>query len=448
MHKPSIWVVAALAIIFCISAAHSESPEPPAVLTPVSGEAADTVVERRLDQKIGGMDFNQVPLKDALARLQKESGVPFVIHWGSMEGGGVKPDHPVDLHLPAMSLRLALRQLLFVAGRFKLSFAVHDGLLIISSPDDLSTSAFVRVYDVRDLVVPRRPFIAPPSIGDWQWQQVVPKVEPDGILGERTVTYASIGEQSQEESDNALMNMIKSHVAPDSWANTNLFNITIRNGNLVVSQTYAVHHEIRDLLARLRMNRWAGSIPMGVATVRLNSDKARAELIDGLSKGGDLLTLLRQGERAGKWTLDRCGLEAAEIGHQIVFWSYSTDTVISEVYGADGGASSKPASTRPDSSVSAMTIAGGHSVDIRIQPGAGEKVIARVQTGSGWSDHEKRHKAGPSEITLPQYTVGYDIKQVSLAPGEYRHFDLAPSQARGGGLVLVVWRPANPATKP
>ena len=171
-------------------------------------------IERALQGKLtsAGMDFTDAPLEEVVSFLQDTYQIPIQLDLPALEEIGIGPDEPVTISVYGVSLRSALRLMLKQLG---LTYIIQDEVLLITTPEEAESQLTVCVYDVRDLV--------------------------DGPKDAAGV--------------NALIETIIETVAHDSWAAHGGGEAAIRSVNgglIVVSQTQAVHEEIRDLLATIR----------------------------------------------------------------------------------------------------------------------------------------------------------------------------------------------------
>ncbi len=176
-------------------------------------EAAGT---RKIEQALSGplhsagLDYAEQPLNDVVSQLQDDYGIPIQLDHAALEAVGVRPDEQVTSNLHNISLRSALRLML---KKLQLTYIIQDEVLLITTPDEAEKTLKVWVYNVAS------------------------------IAGERGVQM------------DALSDTILSCVATDTWAENGGGQAAIRPikpGLLVISQTAAVHEEIRDLMAAIR----------------------------------------------------------------------------------------------------------------------------------------------------------------------------------------------------
>jgi hypothetical protein len=170
-------------------------------LTPV--EKAEQAIAAPLDRYID-LAFRNMPLKDAVDRLQHELKIPIILAAKKLEEAGVNPDARVTAP-PGR----AAQQLQSMLEPLKLTYVIRDEVLQITTPEDAESQLVTRVYDVR------------PLLGSF---------EPPESLGK----------------------LIESRVAPGFWNSTGGPGSVLEfRGLLVVRQTFENHREVARLLNTL-----------------------------------------------------------------------------------------------------------------------------------------------------------------------------------------------------
>ena len=91
---------------------------------------------------------------DALIAIRHQTDLNLFCNWAALQHAGVTRQTPLTLQLRDISVRDALLQLVDTASpdQAKLGVGWFDGVITISTDDDLFRSVHLRVYDVRDLV--------------------------------------------------------------------------------------------------------------------------------------------------------------------------------------------------------------------------------------------------------------------------------------------------------
>jgi hypothetical protein len=118
------------------------------------GEAAARAV---LDKPVADVKFDDMPLAEAVDQIRNLTGANIFVNWKALEAIGIDRNTPVSVHLRGKKLSTVLELVLAIVGgeRTKLDYAVDEGVITISTHDDLAKNVIVRVYDIRDLIFPQ-----------------------------------------------------------------------------------------------------------------------------------------------------------------------------------------------------------------------------------------------------------------------------------------------------
>ncbi|MFW6132937.1 MAG: hypothetical protein ACOC8F_03510 [Planctomycetota bacterium] len=226
-----------------------------------TGESeANRIVRQELDRTID-LDVDAVGFQEVINFLRNVSGVNFWVNWKALDFQGVTTSTEVTAHLSDVSVRKALQVVLADAGgqQQPLEYIIEEGVVTISTRDDLSRKTTTRVYDINHLLFRVPNWDAPRS----ELQNVGDRDDDDdGGGGGFGGTFGGddgdddAGEENyptkQEMIDN-LTDMIESTIDPPSWQT----DAAIRemHGHLIVTQTAKNHQELAKLLNSLRESR-------------------------------------------------------------------------------------------------------------------------------------------------------------------------------------------------
>jgi type II secretory pathway component GspD/PulD (secretin) len=155
-----------------------------------------------------GIDYTDQPLSDVVAQLGDEYNIPIHINAVALEEAGIKTDKPLNISVHNLSLRSALRLML---KSLQLTYVIEDEVLCITTAEDAEKTLKICVYDVRRIAGDK---------GDLR----------------------------------PLIDTISSCVAKETWSKNGKGSAEIRSpkpGLLVITQTQAVHDDIRNLLTKL-----------------------------------------------------------------------------------------------------------------------------------------------------------------------------------------------------
>lgn len=253
---------------------------PAAAQTP----AGRTVWPRRvspvavLHARLPEITLDQAPLSEALRLLADMAAVNLYVRWERLAEVGVQHDTPVTVR--ARNLRVS--QVLWIVLNEaapdgpRLGYRLDADLLTVTTAADLGEELLVRVYDVRDLIMPE---IANPSISFGRQRTYVQTVIPTvfegavavqpvtGILdsgvrfegrndgGTIFINRQGGGEQdvgaASDERMRRLIETITATIEPDTWrVNGGRGTIEPFNGLLVIRASPLVHQQIGGAVRR------------------------------------------------------------------------------------------------------------------------------------------------------------------------------------------------------
>jgi hypothetical protein len=183
--------------------------------TPAQDLTAETQSKLK---KYLAVSFVDAPLKSFLAFLEDELDVQIYAKRKPLEDAGMQDlDAPISIDLSHVRGEMLLD---LVLKEIDLGFTIRDGIVMVTTPEDLACILEIRVYDCRNL------------LGEQQFLQAATPVN---------CTPAS-----------RLINVVCDTVTPHLWSKVGgQGTISEYSGLLVVSQTSAVHGEVATLLEEL-----------------------------------------------------------------------------------------------------------------------------------------------------------------------------------------------------
>jgi len=180
--------------------------------------------------------FEDTSLREVAQFFQSVTGVNFVVS-AAVSANFTEDEQTVTLG----ELRpLPARDLLNIVTQVKgLAWKIEDGVVKITTVDDLSQDMVLEIYNVRDLVNP---------INDFPGEEI--SLQPATGLG--LFDEEDLGDDSDTAAINAdrLIQLIQENIAPDRWDPP--ASIIPKQGTLVVRQAREIHRQIRQLLDDLR----------------------------------------------------------------------------------------------------------------------------------------------------------------------------------------------------
>jgi Ca-activated chloride channel homolog len=109
------------------------------------------------------MDFNQMPLVEVIRYLREATGTGIQVKWNTLMPIGISRDTLVTVKHRQGTFAQALQVLLADLGdEVPLNYTVEEGVIKISTQDDLASNMVTRVYDIQDLIGGKLPdFVGP-----------------------------------------------------------------------------------------------------------------------------------------------------------------------------------------------------------------------------------------------------------------------------------------------
>ena len=246
----------------------------------------DTDANRRvaaaMDQNIHQIDFDGQTLHNAIAYLRNITGTNIHTDWQALEYIGVTPDDEINLQLRDVPVRTALDQMMKQVGELggdRPRYAIQDGLLVISSENEIRKHVITLVYDISDLLFDVPYFDNAPSmdlrevINDSN-QAVARRNSAFNGLGasradlgsDESGSFESVNPHlfnsggvdpdrpSRSTKINKIIDAVQHTVDPDGWRDFGGDTGALQelSGNLIITQTPRNHQQIEGLLSQLR----------------------------------------------------------------------------------------------------------------------------------------------------------------------------------------------------
>ncbi len=233
-------------------------------VTSGSTSESDRATAAKLKQRIPKLDFEDTEFQAVITFLREMSNLNINPNWTALEAAGIAKTAKVSLHLTDVTFEKALRTLLgnLGGGTTALNFVVDDGVVTISTKEDLSQKTVIRLYDINDLIV-RYPMFSGPVM---DLSNTIANVAGNGsgssggggLFG--SSSGCSSGNTSSEDCTPSkseviqkIIATIKGAVEPDSWKPEGTVGIINDfNGNLTVLQTADAQAKVADVLTQFR----------------------------------------------------------------------------------------------------------------------------------------------------------------------------------------------------
>jgi general secretion pathway protein D len=233
----------------------------------VAGSSAespnDRLARQQLRARIPRLQFNDITFENVIQFLRETSGLSIYVNWKALEGVNVMRDAKINILLQDVTNEKALRLILDEAsgGTAQLAWTLDDGVIKISTKDDVNRDRPVLVYDIRDLII-RVPNFQAPSVNLTN-QNISIGNNTSSITPFQNNTAATSAEGNIPTKDEIIRKVaetITMTVDPENWAQGTLNPTstgsggTLRelHGHLVIQNTRETHEKVRQLLAQLR----------------------------------------------------------------------------------------------------------------------------------------------------------------------------------------------------
>ena len=220
-----------------------------------SESEADRAVRAKLKTRLQKLDFDNIEFSDVIQFLRDVSGLSIYVKWQALSAAGVEKATTVTIHLGNVTVEKALRVILDdVGGVNPLGFIVEEGVVTITSNEDLQSRTITRVYDIRDMIVRVPNFKGPRMELDVQAGQGSSSGGGGGGGGgglfEEEATADD--EMTKEQIIEQIKSAITETIAPDSWADSTRVGIRELHGQFIITQTADNHRAILELVGQLR----------------------------------------------------------------------------------------------------------------------------------------------------------------------------------------------------
>jgi len=192
------------------------------------GESEESELNRRVTTKLQepvAVNYEGNKLVNVIDDLRNKTGINYFVNWTELEKAGVSQDTVVTLNLsvPAKQvLDLVLEQSGAVNNETRLASQIVDGVVTISTANDLAASPVITVYELKSLV--EGADVSADS-------RALEKIQRDALYRDLVSDIAQQVQPSQTQRDERLQTSVRDI-----------------NGNLVVRATQLQHQQIQQKL--------------------------------------------------------------------------------------------------------------------------------------------------------------------------------------------------------
>jgi general secretion pathway protein D len=214
----------------------------------------DQAVQALLDHRLPTVQLPQVPLADAIDFLRDITSANILVNWKALEADGIdKQSTQVTVTLHDVKFSKVLDIILQEAGGGKLAYTIDEGVITISTADELNKAVVTRVYDITDLLINPNfdPTIQNITGGSAQVTGGTGGGSGTSTLMANTQTQNTNREQQLMDIRRKIENTVEFSTWKDNDPN-GYGQIDDFNNQLIITQTSDVHNKIANLLAQLR----------------------------------------------------------------------------------------------------------------------------------------------------------------------------------------------------
>ena len=247
------------------------------------GESEATQQAReRLRKYAPELKFDGKTFEAVIEELRALTGLNIIPNWSALEAQAIEKTDEVNLKLNNVRFVQALELILNEVGRgeVELAYEIDEGIVRISTKEDLARRRLTKVYNIQDLLVTVPTFRGrTPNLQNIGQQQQIGGIGGGRFLGGGGgaggaggggaggagggLFGGGGGDQGQEEEQDLgdpmepIIQLIQETIDPESWreAGGNVGSISSLQQQLIVTQTSTAHSQLRDLLRDLRKAR-------------------------------------------------------------------------------------------------------------------------------------------------------------------------------------------------
>ena len=199
---------------------------------------ANSKVKNKIESMRLSVDFDKVSLEDAMSFIREFADINIFVDPRVHEDLS-EEDLQVTLRVKGLKLISILK---FIVQPKGLAAVLKDGVLRITTKDSIKQNTYLKLYDVRAMLIKIPNFPGPK----------VELVTPGSGVGPLTGAQFTFDEPSDGPvTEEFLVDMVTEMTGNDSWDENPNASVSLANGILVVTQTKAVHKEIQRLLQLL-----------------------------------------------------------------------------------------------------------------------------------------------------------------------------------------------------
>jgi len=254
------------------------------VMSERRGGGDDLQAQALLDRRLPELRFDQAPLADVIDFMRDVTGANLSVNWRTMEAAGIDRKTPVSARLHDVRFSKALTAVLADAGasQTRLGYTIDEGVITVTTAEEIKSKTTVQVYDIRDLLVVAPDFDQPPDFniptakerardsgrgagrsntgGSFRNNNNYNGYTSSGTgLASNGATAAPVASNTQKTDEMVadIVSLIKDQVDRDGWIeNGGKFgSMKYLSGQLIVTASPDTQRQVVSLLDKLRETR-------------------------------------------------------------------------------------------------------------------------------------------------------------------------------------------------
>jgi Flp pilus assembly secretin CpaC len=235
----------------------------------------DQATQALLDKVMPEANFEGTTFTEAIDFFRDATGANIFVNTRALDAAGVDRATPISLKFHNVKFSKALDTILaMVGGQTKLAYDIDEGVITISTADQLNQNVVQEVYDIRDLLV---------SVPNFQLSDVTNLASSisgggggtsvggsggggGGSLGSSSSgsAFGGSGGSTQNMTSNQMLmdqvvKLITDNVSSDTWktngGTVGSISELVGSGQIVVTQTPENERKVLDLLDKIREKR-------------------------------------------------------------------------------------------------------------------------------------------------------------------------------------------------
>jgi len=211
-----------------------------------SSEENEPSIAELMVKPLRGVDFEEVPAREAFKWWARATNIPLVIQWEALEGAGIDSQQPITLKLNHATAASVLSLMLKITDTQEqtLLAEITPWWVRVMTKEQANAEPIVRIYEVMDLTHPIPNFDDAPS---FDLSEALSSTNEDSSSlfgsddddsGEVTKTRSELGQE--------LAETVRATIEPDLWLANGGTVASVRyiRGYLIVKAPIYVHQQL------------------------------------------------------------------------------------------------------------------------------------------------------------------------------------------------------------